>query len=43
MSRQALQYIFKVLLPKDLEDKQVLDVGSRLGAVIFGVRKIHRK
>ncbi|KAJ0176145.1 hypothetical protein K1T71_008319 [Dendrolimus kikuchii] len=36
MSRQALQYIFKVLLPKDLEDKQVLDVGSRLGAVIYG-------
>lgn len=36
MSRQAVQYIFKVLLPKDLEDKQILDVGSRLGAVIYG-------
>ncbi|CAG4962008.1 unnamed protein product [Colias eurytheme] len=36
MSRQALQYIFKVLLPKDLEDKKILDVGSRLGAVLYG-------
>ncbi|XP_049874921.1 uncharacterized protein LOC126373015 [Pectinophora gossypiella] len=36
MSRQALQYIFKVLLPSDLEDKQILDVGSRLGAVLYG-------
>lgn len=37
MSRQVLQYIFNVLLPKDLEDKQLLDVGSRLGAVLYGV------
>ncbi|XP_038212625.1 uncharacterized protein LOC119832885 [Zerene cesonia] len=36
MSRQALQYIFTVLLPKDLEDKKILDVGSRLGAVLYG-------
>ncbi|KAJ8719590.1 hypothetical protein PYW08_011765 [Mythimna loreyi] len=36
MSRQALQYIFKVLLPSDLEEKQILDVGSRLGAVLYG-------
>ncbi|CAH0399997.1 unnamed protein product [Chilo suppressalis] len=36
MSRQALQYIFQVLLPKELEDKQVLDVGSRIGAVLYG-------
>ncbi|XP_028171339.1 uncharacterized protein LOC135077916 [Ostrinia nubilalis] len=36
MSRQSLQYIFKVLLPSDLEDKQILDVGSRLGAVLYG-------
>ncbi|XP_013191533.1 uncharacterized protein LOC106135710 [Amyelois transitella] len=35
-SRRASQYIFKYLLPKDLEDKQVLDVGSRLGAVLYG-------
>ncbi|XP_045773570.1 uncharacterized protein LOC123872984 [Maniola jurtina] len=35
MSRQALQYIFKVLLPRDLERKQILDVGSRLGAVLY--------
>lgn len=37
MSRQQLQYIFNVLLPNDLEEKQILDVGSRLGAVIYGV------
>lgn len=37
MSCQALQYIFKVLLPSDLEEKQILDVGSRLGAVLYGV------
>lgn len=37
MSRQALQFIFKVLLPSDLEEKQVLDVGSRFGAVLYGV------
>ncbi|CAH0755082.1 unnamed protein product [Diatraea saccharalis] len=36
MSRYVLQYIFQVLLPKDLEDKQLLDVGSRLGAVLYG-------
>lgn len=36
MSRQQIQYIFKVLLPSDLEDKQILDVGSRLGAVLYG-------
>ncbi|KAH9642205.1 hypothetical protein HF086_005535 [Spodoptera exigua] len=36
MSCQALQYIFKVLLPSDLEEKQILDVGSRLGAVLYG-------
>ncbi|XP_050668845.1 uncharacterized protein LOC126968076 isoform X2 [Leptidea sinapis] len=36
MSTQMLQYIFNVLLPKDLENKQILDVGSRLGAVLYG-------
>ncbi|PZC75338.1 uncharacterized protein LOC110378752 [Helicoverpa armigera] len=36
MSCKALQYIFKVLLPSDLEEKQILDVGSRLGAVLYG-------
>ncbi|CAH0625422.1 unnamed protein product [Chrysodeixis includens] len=36
MSRQALKYIFKVQLPKELKDKQILDVGSRLGAVLYG-------
>ncbi|XP_053608595.1 uncharacterized protein LOC128674200 [Plodia interpunctella] len=35
-SRRALQCIFKFLLPKDIEDKQILDVGSRLGAVLYG-------
>ncbi|KAM3962042.1 uncharacterized protein ACR2FA_003936 [Aphomia sociella] len=36
ISRQTLLYLFKFLLPKDLEDKQILDVGSRLGAVLYG-------
>ncbi|CAK1543079.1 unnamed protein product [Leptosia nina] len=36
MSKQALQYIFYVLLPQDLEEKHLLDVGSRLGAVLYG-------
>nr|XP_026493999.1 uncharacterized protein LOC113399147 [Vanessa tameamea] len=36
MSRQALQYIFNVLLPNDLESKELMDVGSRLGAVLYG-------
>ncbi|OWR50106.1 uncharacterized protein LOC116770584 [Danaus plexippus] len=36
MSRRALQYIFHVLLPKDLENKQLVDIGSRLGAVLYG-------
>ncbi|CAB3244312.1 unnamed protein product [Arctia plantaginis] len=36
MSREQLQYIFKVLLPSDLEEKQIMDVGSRLGAVLYG-------
>ncbi|CAH2259008.1 uncharacterized protein LOC120631472 [Pararge aegeria] len=35
LSRQALQYIFKVLLPNELEDKQILDIGSRLGSVLY--------
>ncbi|XP_047997998.1 uncharacterized protein LOC125235472 [Leguminivora glycinivorella] len=35
MSRVQLQYIFKVLLPKDLEDKQILDVGSRFGGILY--------
>lgn len=37
MSRPTLQYIFNVLLPADLEGKRLLDVGSRLGAVLYGV------
>ncbi|CAG4996460.1 unnamed protein product [Parnassius apollo] len=36
LSRQNLLYIFKLLLPKDLEGKQLLDVGSRTGAVLYG-------
>lgn len=35
-SRVQLQYIFKVLLPKDLECKVILDVGSRFGGVLYG-------
>lgn len=37
MSQDGLYFIFKVLLPT-LENKTVLDVGSRLGAVLYGVR-----
>ena len=36
MSRAQLQYIFDNLLP-DLRGKVVLVVGSRLGAVLWGV------
>ncbi|XP_052742167.1 uncharacterized protein LOC112048168 [Bicyclus anynana] len=36
MSSQTLQCIFKVVLPEDLEGKQVLDIGSRLGSVLYG-------
>ncbi|XP_013172789.1 PREDICTED: uncharacterized protein LOC106121617 [Papilio xuthus] len=36
MSRQTLKFIFNVLLPADLEGKRLLDVGSRLGAVLYG-------
>ncbi|KYQ53773.1 hypothetical protein ALC60_07256 [Trachymyrmex zeteki] len=35
MSQDGLYFIFKVLLPT-LENKTVLDVGSRLGAVLYG-------
>ncbi|XP_047986828.1 uncharacterized protein LOC125226782 [Leguminivora glycinivorella] len=35
-SRLQLQYIYKVLLPKDLECKLILDVGSRFGGVLYG-------
>ncbi|KAJ2951825.1 hypothetical protein O0L34_g13988 [Tuta absoluta] len=36
MSRTHIQCIFKLYLPSDLEGKQILDVGSRLGAVLYG-------
>ncbi|XP_014482910.1 PREDICTED: uncharacterized protein LOC106748670 [Dinoponera quadriceps] len=35
ISRKALCYMFKTCLPK-LKDKTILDVGSRLGAVLYG-------
>lgn len=38
MSRDALFYIFNDRLPT-IEGKTVLDIGSRLGAVLYGVRK----
>merc|ERR1712013_306463 len=34
-SKERLQYIFEELLP-DLKGKTVVDVGSRLGAVLYG-------
>lgn len=37
MSQDGLYFIFKVLLPA-LKNKTVLDIGSRLGAVLYGVR-----
>lgn len=37
MSHDGLLFIFKVLLPT-LKDKIVLDIGSRLGAVLYGVK-----
>ncbi|XP_068630208.1 uncharacterized protein [Battus philenor] len=36
MSRQSLLYIFNVLLPVNLAEKCFLDIGSRIGAVIYG-------
>lgn len=36
LSVAQLQFIFQQLLPQDLSDTTVLDVGSRLGAVLFG-------
>lgn len=38
MSKEALYYIFNVKLPK-LDDKVVLDIGSRLGSVLYGVSR----
>ena len=36
MSREQVQFIFCDLLP-DLSGKTVVDVGSRLGVVLYGV------
>ncbi|QQP35621.1 Uncharacterized protein FKW44_023896, partial [Caligus rogercresseyi] len=35
-SKDLLEYIFTGLLPQSLAGKTVLDVGSRLGAVLYG-------
>jgi len=37
MSQDGLYFLFKVLLPT-LKNKTILDVGSRLGAILYGVR-----
>ena len=37
-SRERISYIFEVLLPPIGENVTVLDVGSRLGALLYGVR-----
>lgn len=37
MSQDMLYFIFNTFLPT-LKDKVVLDIGSRLGAVLYGVR-----
>jgi len=36
-SRERLAYIFRALLPPIPEDAVLLDIGSRLGAVLYGV------
>ncbi|KAI5646367.1 hypothetical protein NE865_01829 [Phthorimaea operculella] len=36
MSKKHIQCIYKFYLPSDLEGKQILDVGSRLGVVLYG-------
>ena len=36
MSREEIKFIFSDLLP-DLTGKTVVDIGSRLGAVLYGV------
>lgn len=37
-SRERLAYVFRALLPPIPEDTMLLDIGSRLGAVLYGVR-----
>ncbi|KAF2349496.1 S-adenosyl-L-methionine-dependent methyltransferase [Trinorchestia longiramus] len=39
-SRERLAYVFRALLPPVPEDAIVVDVGSRLGAVLYGVRGV---
>nr|XP_012547645.1 uncharacterized protein LOC101745966 isoform X2 [Bombyx mori] len=36
MSKSVMMFIFKVVLPKDLEGKTFIDIGSRLGSVLYG-------
>lgn len=36
-SRERLAYVFRALLPPVPEDAIILDIGSRLGAVLYGV------
>lgn len=40
LSREQLKFVFSELLP-NLNGKTVLDVGSRLGPVLYGVNDIH--
>jgi hypothetical protein len=40
LSREKLSFVFKSVLPP-LRNKTVLDIGSRLGAVLYGVRISH--
>ena len=37
LSREKLLFVFKSVLPP-LRNKTILDIGSRLGAVLYGVR-----
>ncbi|XP_077293065.1 uncharacterized protein LOC143916056 [Arctopsyche grandis] len=36
LSRSKLQYLFNVMLPLDCSNLKILDVGSRIGAVLYG-------
>jgi len=38
MSEPQMQYIFDYCLPEDLNGKTLLEIGSRLGSVLYYVR-----
>lgn len=37
LSRAKMKYLFNVMLPSECNNLKILDIGSRIGAVLFGV------